>query len=158
MMNKDIQNSELINLLMQYEQCTNQLKELLHAEYSLLKNKEGGFDEVLPKKQFILNELQRLEAKLSSILKGIPIQELINQFADSDRKQLRLHWQKIQLLAKQCKEQNHINGRLISSQLNYLNKTVNLIQYGDTRDLVSYGEQGQSYQNDKTDRQIQLSV
>ena len=145
----------LSHLLEGQQTLARQLLELLRQEYQLLQGTEPGpLNNLTLEKQRRIEELEQTVGDLHGVLGRLglsPDRQGLEKFLCQlePGAPLRERWRDFEQTLGECRQQNEINGGVLTLSRRHLSNALDLL-YGVKAEQKSYGRSGQSHTSHRT--------
>jgi len=131
-----MQDSFIADLLNKQEARANELLELLSHELDILKTRELSVLEAkAAEKEKCLSDINEIDVAIKQYTSFEQLQADDNHAAQVDR---------ILALFKQCKEQNEVNGQIISNSQVAINRFKGMLQKSISNNSLTYDDKGKT--------------
>jgi len=131
-----MQDSFISDLLNKQEARANELLELLSHELDILKARELSVLEAkAAEKEKCLSDINEIDVAIKQYTSFEQLQADDNHAAQVDR---------ILALFKQCKEQNEVNGQIISNSQVAINRFKGMLQKSISNNSLTYDDKGKT--------------
>lgn len=131
-----MQDSFISDLLNKQEARANELLELLSHELDILKARELSVLEAkAAEKEKCLSDINEIDVAIKQYTSFERLQADDNHAAQVDR---------ILALFKQCKEQNEVNGQIISNSQVAINRFKGMLQKSISNNSLTYDDKGKT--------------
>ncbi len=149
-MSEEQRLEEIVSILKKEKETTQMFLEILYKEEeTLTQGRISDLDSVISEKAEIINELEKIDEQRSQYLlsQGYPTNKAgMQQWLAEHACSIGLHelWNQLIKLARQANQVNRINGKAISLQLQYNQRSYLALQSA-AGNVSFYGPKGQVY-------------
>jgi flagella synthesis protein FlgN len=128
--------------------CTLRLLELLQEEKRVLRGYDtAALNSLTTAKQHLLRELESHLTQHEQLLQQARVPSgqagsvaFLRDLPDGDN--TRILWDELQLLARQCRDQNEVNGGILALSRRQVQQALDVLRGGERQ--VTYGPRGES--------------
>jgi len=144
---KEVQAQKIHQVMHIYIQQLNEALEIFEQERAALVERDlKRFQEIIQKKECVLNEIANFDASLNSLLKPLSqdksqMQHIFSQHQGPLRQSLVLQWQALQRAAKSCRRANEVNSQILAHSQQHYTRLLALLRNTDPN-LAIYGKKG----------------